>query len=198
MCGVSSIAGENWERSHLEAMVAIQNHRGPDDNGICLDRSRKVGLGHNRLSIIDLSPTGHQPMSNGDGTQWIVFNGEIYNHLELRAELGDGPYRSRTDTEVILKAYERWDEECLDHFIGMFAFVIWDARRQRLFAARDRFGVKPLYYHHSQNGTLRVASEIKALISGGVEAKPDTASWSTYFTYGLYDYSERTFWEGIQ
>ncbi len=80
----------------------------------------------------------------------------------------------------------------------MFAFVIWDARRQRLFAARDRFGVKPLYYHHSQNGTLRVASEIKALISGGVEAKPDTASWSTYFTYGLYDYSERTFWEGIQ
>ncbi len=91
MCGVSSIAGENWERSHLEAMVAIQNHRGPDDNGIFVDPSGKVGLGHNRLSIIDLSPTGHQPMSNADGTQWIVFNGEIYNHLELASRARGWP-----------------------------------------------------------------------------------------------------------
>lgn len=198
MCGISGIAGWGWERAQLEAMVAIQNHRGPDDNGVYVDASAKVGLGHNRLSIIDLSPAGHQPMSNCDGTLWIVFNGEIYNHVELRAELGGKPYRSQTDTEVILRAYEQWGEKCLDRFLGMFAFLIWDNRRQRLFAARDRFGVKPLYYHQSQNGTLRLASEIKALLAGGVEAKADIATWATYLKYGLYDYSERTFWEDIQ
>ena len=104
MCGISGIVGEGWERSQLEAMVAIQDHRGPDDNGIYVNASGLVGLGHNRLSIVDLTDAGHQPMVNRDRTVWIVFNGEIYNYLELRQELKGYPFRSRTDTEVILAA----------------------------------------------------------------------------------------------
>ena len=197
MCGISGIVGQGWERSQLAAMVAIQHHRGPDESDLYVDPSAQAGLGHNRLSIIDLSSAGHQPMPNHDGTRWIVFNGEVYNYLELRAELSDYPYRSQTDTEVVLAAYERWGEKCLDHFLGMFAFLIWDSRAQRLFVARDRFGVKPLYYHRSADGSLRIASEIKALHSAGVPAEPDLAMWATYLTYGLYDHSERTFWNGV-
>src|SRR5262245_52265842 len=151
MCGISGIVGQGWERSQLAAMVAIQHHRGPDENDLYVDPSGQAGLGHNRLSIIDLSAAGHQPMPNHDRTLWIVFNGEVYNYLELRAELSDYPYRSQTDTEVVLAAYDRWGEKCLDHLLGMFAFLIWDSRAQRLFVARDRFGVKPLYYHLSAN-----------------------------------------------
>jgi asparagine synthase (glutamine-hydrolysing) len=199
MCGISGIAGSEWKQAQLEAMVAVQHHRGPDHHGLYMDSSHGVGLGHNRLSILDLSPAGHQPMSNPDGSRWIVFNGEIYNYLELRAELGDYPYRSRSDTEVVLAAYERWGEACLDHFLGMFAFVIWDRRSQRLFAARDRFGVKPLHYHTDpRSGTIRVASEIKALHAAGAPATPDVASWATYLTYGLSDHSARTFWDKIE
>jgi asparagine synthase (glutamine-hydrolysing) len=198
MCGISGIAGEGWERAQLEAMVACQHHRGPDDNGIYIDPSSKIGLGHNRLSIIDPSPTGHQPMSNQDGTLWLIFNGEIYNYLELRAELNNYPYRTQTDTEVILAAYTRWGERCLDRLLGMFVFLIWDSQTQRLFAARDRFGVKPLYYHLHSDEALLVASEIKALHIAGVPAEPDVIAWSTYLAYGFYDHSERTFWKGIQ
>jgi asparagine synthase (glutamine-hydrolysing) len=198
MCGISGIAGQGWERAQLAAMVACQHHRGPDDRGIYIDPSGKIGLGHNRLSIIDLSPSGHQPMSNQDGTLWLSFNGEMYNYLELRSELSDYPYRTQTDTEVILAAYEHWGEKCLDHLLGMFAFLLWDGRTQHLFAARDRFGVKPLYYHIRADGTLSVASEIKALHVAGVPAAADVAIWATYLTYGLYDHSERTFWRDIQ
>ncbi|MDQ3009374.1 MAG: asparagine synthetase B, partial [Acidobacteriota bacterium] len=106
-------------------------------------------------------------MSNHNGSLQIVFNGEIYNYLELRAELGDYPYRSQSDTEVLLAAYEKWGEACLDRLVGMFAFLLWDERSQTLFAARDRFGVKPLYYHHATDGTLRAASEIQALHASG-------------------------------
>lgn len=198
MCGISGIAGWGWQQAQLEAMVAIQHHRGPDDSGIYIEPSRKVGLGHNRLSIIDLSPAGHQPMSSHDGSLWIIFNGEIYNYLELRGELSDYPYRTQTDTEAILAAYKCWGEKCLDHLIGMFAFLLWDDREQRLFAARDRFGVKPLYYHLRPDGTLLVASEIKALHAAGVPASPDVVTWATYLTYGLYDHSERTFWKDVR
>src|SRR3954466_3641433 len=100
MCGISGIVGEGWERSQLEAMVAIQDHRGPDDNGIYVNATGLVGLGHNRLSIVDLTDAGHQPMVNRDRTVWVVFNGEIYNYLELREELKGYLFRSRTDTEV--------------------------------------------------------------------------------------------------
>lgn len=198
MCGIAGIFGASWQRPQLEAMVASQRHRGPDAEGIYIDPAGRAGLGHNRLSIIDLSPAGRQPMSSDDRRLWIVFNGEIYNYLELRAETGDYPYHSQTDTEVILAAYERWGPDCLDRLIGMFAFLIWDEREQRLFAARDRFGVKPLYYHQRPDGTLLVASEIKALHAAGVPVHSDEVTWSTYLTHGAHDHSERTFWEGVK
>src|SRR5262245_20191464 len=199
MCGISGIAGRGWTPAQLEAMVCAQHHRGPDHREIYVDPSRWVGLGHNRLSILDLSPAGHQPMANRHGTQWIVLNGELYNYIAPRAEIGDYPYRSRSDTEVVLAVYERWGDKCLDHFLGMFAFLIWDGRRQRLFAARDRFGVKPLYYHADpKGGTFRIASEIKGLHAAGVPAQPDGVAWATYLRYGLYDHTARTFWDQVQ
>lgn len=197
MCGIVGIFGQSYSPTKLEAMIASQHHRGPDATGSYLSPAGFAGIGHNRLSIIDLSPAGRQPMSNHDGSLQIVFNGEIYNYLELRAELGDYPYRSQSDTEVLLAAYEKWGEACLDRLIGMFALLIWDERNQTLFAARDRFGVKPLYYHHAANGTLRVASEIKALHASGVPPFPDETSWATYLTYGYYDHGERTFWQDV-
>jgi asparagine synthase (glutamine-hydrolysing) len=198
MCGVSGFFGRHWNQKQLEAMVAAQRHRGPDAEGVYLDPSKTAGMGHNRLSIIDLSPAGRQPMSNRDGSLRIVFNGEIYNYLELRAELSDYEYRSQTDTEVILAAYERWGAACLDRLIGMFAFLIWDEREQKMFAARDRFGVKPLYYHISADRDLSLASEIKALLGAGIAAEPDEVSWASYLTNGLHDHSERTFWKNIR
>jgi asparagine synthase (glutamine-hydrolysing) len=197
MCGIAGIFGRNWNLAQLEAMVASQRHRGPDAEGVYVDPTGTAGLGHNRLSIIDLSPAGQQPMSSYDGRWQIVFNGEIYNYLELRAEIGDYPYHSQSDTEVILAAYERWGPNCLDRLIGMFAFLIWDEQDQCLFAARDRFGVKPLNYHQQADGTLLLASEIKSLHAAGVPTRPDPVTWSTYLTYGAHDHSERTFWEGV-
>src|SRR5207248_2515933 len=134
----------------VRAMNAAQRHRGPDDEGVesfdvC---GRFLALGHRRLSILDLSPAGHQPMRNPDTGDWIVFNGEIYNFLELRAELekcGDA-FRTRCDTEVILKAYARWKEAGIEKLRGMFAFAIYDAQKKELILARDPLGIKPLYY----------------------------------------------------
>lgn len=197
MCGISGIFGRSWLQSDLAGMITSQHHRGPDADGLYTAPSGMAGLGHNRLSIIDLSPAGNQPMSNHDGSVWIAFNGEVYNYRELRAKLCDYPYRSHSDTEVILAAYEKWGEACVEHLIGMFAFLIWDEPRQTLFAARDRFGVKPLYYHQTKDGTLYAASEIKALHAARVPARPDEATWATYLTYGLYDHTERTFWEEV-
>lgn len=177
-------------------MVAVQHHRGPDDQGTYIDRSGTVGLGHNRLSIIDLSPAGHQPMPNHDNTLWIIFNGEVYNYLELQAELGAYPYRSQSDTEVILAAYERWGEACVEHFIGMFSFALWDAPRQRLFCARDRLGIKPFHYAW-HNGWFLFASEIKAILAAGHPARPDWNTWAVYLTHGTYDHSASTFFEDI-
>jgi len=195
MCGISGLFGQAWSPAELGAMISAQRHRGPDADGRFLDASGCAGLGHNRLSIIDLSPAGQQPMSNADETLRIAFNGEIYNYLELRAELSDYPYRTNTDTEVILAAFEKWGEGCVDHFLGMFAFLIWDSRKRRLFAARDRFGVKPLYYHHRHDGTLFAASEIAALHAAGVCTSPKASVWATYFAHGHHDHSEKTFWD---
>lgn len=198
MCGITGIFGPNYSPTRLQAMIARQHHRGPDATDAYHSPAGRAGLGHNRLSIIDLSPAGRQPMSNHDASRWIAFNGEIYNYLELRAELRDYPYRSQSDTEVLLAAFEKWGEACLDRLIGMFALLIWDEREQTLFAARDRFGVKPLYYHHAADGTLRVASEIKSLHASGVPAFPDEIAWATYLTNGAYDHSERTFWQDVR
>ena len=198
MCGISGVFGRRVRREQVQAMTAVQHHRGPDASGIYISPSGVAGLGHNRLSIIDLSPAGQQPMSTPDGRYHMVFNGEIYNYRELRAELNDYPYRSQTDAEVVLAAYQRWGKACLDRFIGMFAFLLWDEQEQSLFAARDRFGVKPLNYYVNDDGTLFAASEIKALHAAGAPPEFDPVTWATYFTSGAYDHSERTFWKGIK
>ncbi|MBI3351101.1 MAG: asparagine synthase (glutamine-hydrolyzing) [Nitrospirae bacterium] len=138
--------------------------RGPDDSGVWTEEN--VGLGHRRLSILDLSPAGHQPMVSKDGRYVIVYNGEIYNFLDLRKELesDEGFWQSNSDTEVILAAYSRWGHQCIERFHGMFAFAIWDRKEKVLFAARDRMGVKPFYYHHSAN-CFAFASRPRALFS---------------------------------
>lgn len=162
MCG---ICGFNWTDERLiERMKARLVHRGPDDHGSYV--AEGVSLGHRRLSIVDLSEAGRQPLSNEDGTVWITFNGEIYNHLELRARLeAEGHvFRSRSDTEAVVHAYEEYGLEFAQHLEGMFALAIWDAPRRRLVLARDRLGMKPLYYTLAQ-GRLRFASEIKALLA---------------------------------
>lgn len=161
MCG---IAGFNWRDERLIQQVSnVLLHRGPDQSGSFTDDS--VSLGHRRLSIIDLSEHGRQPMSNEDGTIWVTYNGEIYNFQELRERLKARGhiFQSRTDTEVIVHAYEEYGPECVQWFNGMFAFALWDRSRRTLFLARDRLGVKPLYYYH-KNDKLIFASEIKAIL----------------------------------
>ena len=149
MCGIGAILAldgtplPNLGES-LRAMNRLQAHRGPDGEGTWLHPRHHAGLAHRRLSIIDLEG-GAQPMDDGAGAV-ITFNGEIYNYLELREELGPERFRTASDTETILRAYERWGADCVAHFRGMFAFAIWDERLGQLFCARDRFGIKPLYY----------------------------------------------------
>ena len=168
-------------------MADSMRHRGPDDRGVYVQGP--VGLGMRRLSIIDLD-TGHQPISNEDGSLWIVFNGEIYNHLDLRAELEKKGHRfkTRSDTEAIVHLYEEMGERCVERLRGMFALALWDARQQRLFLARDRIGQKPLYYSFT-NGILRFGSEIKALL---VDPEQDTdldlVALDQYFTHGFVPY----------
>ncbi|MEO8074160.1 MAG: asparagine synthase (glutamine-hydrolyzing), partial [Acidobacteriota bacterium] len=198
MCGIVGIFGSDWKVGQLEAMIAVQRHRGPDAEGIYIDSASLAGLGHNRLSIIDLSDAGRQPMKSHFGNLVIVFNGEIYNYLELKRELeAEFQFRTQTDTEVLLAAYQKWGAACLDKLIGMFSFIIWDETEKTAFAARDRFGVKPLYYHRKNDGTLFIASEIKTLHAAGIARIADEKTWATYLTYGLYDHTERTFWKDI-
>jgi len=194
MCGISGIVGQGWQRKQLEEMVRVQHHRGPDDNGVYVNANATVGLGHNRLSIIDLSPAGHQPMFNHDSRLCIAFNGEVYNYRELRSELKDYPFRSKTDTEVVLAAYERWGDECVQHFIGMFAFAIWDESKKRLFCARDRLGIKPFHYA-LHDGKFLFASEIKALLAAGMKPEANMSTWATYLAHGYYDHSAETFFK---
>src|SRR5262249_38984945 len=150
MCGICGLAGQA-DNKIISAMLERIAHRGPDDSGIYLTETRAqetIGLGHRRLSIIDLSPAGRQPMSSSDGRIWITYNGEVYNFPELRRtleSLGYG-FRSDTDTEVVIAAYREWGERCVEKLNGMFAFAIWDAEEEKLFIARDRLGIKPVYY----------------------------------------------------
>lgn len=196
MCGISGIVNHPGAASIIRSMTGAQHHRGPDASG-CFVQDH-TALGHNRLSIIDLSESGNQPLHSHDQRYVIVFNGEVYNYTELRAELkNDYPFATQTDTEVVLAAWIRWGPQCLDRFIGMFAFAVWDRQLQKLFAARDRFGVKPLHYAMAGN-TLVFASEIKAIFASGlVQQVPDEPAWATYFASALYDFNEHTFWKGI-
>jgi asparagine synthase (glutamine-hydrolysing) len=197
MCGLSGIVGRGWKPEQLAAMIASQRHRGPDMEGSYFDPSGLAALALNRLSILDLSSAGRQPMTDAESGLTIALNGEIYNFLELRQELKDYPYHSQTDTEVVLAAYKKWGEACLDRFIGMFAFLIWDERKQRLFAARDRFGVKPLHYYLHGDEPILFASEIQTLFAGGAPQRMKASTWATYLVDGLHDHSAETFWEDI-
>src|SRR5689334_3534675 len=167
MCGIAGFFALHGElprqaasRPVLERMVAAVRHRGPDDGGVYLDA--RAGLGHRRLSIVDLSPAGHQPLSSADGALWVTFNGEIFNYVELRSELEarGHAFRSHSDTETIVQAYAEHGPACVESFNGDFAYGLWDRRRQRLVLARDRMGVRPLYYTVA-GGVLVFASEVK-------------------------------------
>jgi len=197
MCAIAGIVGSVTGERRLPAMLAAQRHRGPDGTGSFVSPGARAALGHDRLAIIDLSDEARQPMSR-DGRRWIVFNGEIYNYRELARELGSRyALRTRSDTEVLLAAYEAWGAACLDRLIGMFAFAIWDDREQTLWAARDRFGVKPFHYASGPAGEFLFSSEIKALHAAGVAREPDAAVWAAYLASGMSDVSGRTFWKGV-
>jgi asparagine synthase (glutamine-hydrolysing) len=186
MCGIvghiafSGVA----DAQHIQSMLQKMVHRGPDDHGIYTDTAAypQAFLGQRRLSILDLSQAGRQPMCNEDGTVWIVFNGEIYNFQELRKDLSakGHVFHSNTDTETILHLYEEHGQDCVTHLRGMFAFAIWDAKHRRLFLARDRVGKKPLYYARTHNGFF-FASEIQALYA--VPEIPRTLDWNALDLY---------------
>src|SRR5215208_4313001 len=197
MCGIVGVcvSDEREIRGTLERMTATIVHRGPDDDGFFYDRG--IGLGMRRLSIIDL-PGGHQPIASEGNAHWIVFNGEIYNYQSLRPQLVSAGHRfcTNSDTETIIHAYEEYGEDCVDKFNGMFAFAIWDTQRRRLFIARDRLGVKPLYYCWD-GATLVFASEIKAILASGLaKAELDEESMWHYLTF-RYVPAPRTMWRGI-
>lgn len=189
MCGICGILGTSDTFAVDEELVTrmhqVIEHRGPDDGGSWADPARRVALGHRRLSIIDLSDAGHQPMSNEDGSVWITFGGEIYNHEELRPGLeGKGHvYRSQTDTETIVHLYEEEGPACVERLEGMFHYAIWDARSGELHLARDRLGKKPLYYVRRPDGFV-FASEIKALLEHpAVTAELDEEAFFHYLTF---------------
>lgn len=196
MCGIAGIIGPNPSQEALQRMLRLQTHRGPEHTGLYLDEGF-AGLGHNRLSIIDLSPEANEPFHDPSGRYSLTFNGEIYNYKELREELREEyTFTTSSDTEVLLAAYIHWGKKCLHKFNGMFAFGIWDNREKRLFAGRDRFGVKPFHYT-LQNGSLYFSSEIKALQAVTDRKKPNKKVWANYFTYGSYGMPHETFIENI-
>lgn len=224
MCGIFALLelGKNRVDAKIfERMSHSLKHRGPDDCGYAFfeitGEERVVesqspndqneithfnGLltfGHRRLSIIDLSEAGHQPMCNESGKVWVIYNGEIYNYKELTEELREKghSFKSKTDTEVILHAYEEWGMECLSRFNGMWAFAVWDKDRKRLFCARDRFGIKPLYYYLTDK-KLVLASEIKAILQDPkIRRSPNHSRVYDYLAYGYLDHTEETFFQNL-
>jgi len=200
MCGIAGIFNLNGEpvsQVILRKMTDAIAHRGPDSEGFYIDSF--IGLGHRRLAIIDLSPAGHQPMATEDGNYIITYNGEVYNFKELRVELESSghKFRSKTDTEVVLHAYVQWGTECIKRFNGMFAFAIWDRTRQHLVLARDRYGIKPLYYL-LVGPTLIFASEQKSITTHpAVRKEIDLEGLFEYFTFQNI-FTDRTLLEGIR
>jgi asparagine synthase (glutamine-hydrolysing) len=201
MCGICGIVGDAG-REHVEVMLARIVHRGPDDEGIYVSEpgpdGRRAGLGHRRLAIIDLSPGGHQPMTDATGRLWLTFNGEIYNYRELREELRSKGHEFATasDSEVILYAYREWGAACVTHFNGMFALAIWDADTRTLFAARDRVGIKPFYWTMTPDG-FAFASEIKAFLDlPGFRAELDAEALHHYLTF-LWVPDPKTAFRGV-
>jgi asparagine synthase (glutamine-hydrolysing) len=197
MCGIAGILGpeKGADLDRVQAMVNITTHRGPDAS--CVRSYPGAVFGHTRLSIIDLSDHGLQPMESTDGRFVIVYNGEIYNFKELRRELeAEYDFRGHCDTEVLLAAYLRWGEECLERLNGMFAFCIYDVRERSAFLARDRFGQKPIYFNLA-GGRLVFASEVKAIIAAGVSVRPDLKTWSRYLALASYDDNSSSYFADI-
>ncbi|MFN9279796.1 MAG: asparagine synthase (glutamine-hydrolyzing) [Betaproteobacteria bacterium] len=184
MCGIFGfLASEPVAAAEqiLATGIARQRHRGPDGEGSWISDDRRVGFAHMRLSIIDLSEHAAQPMRDADSGVVITYNGEIYNYRELREEIG-GEFHTSSDTEVILRAYLKWGDDCVSRLRGMFAFMVWDPRRRQVFFARDRFGIKPLYYTEQQ-GIVYFASEVKALIPFMAQRRISRPALSEYFTF---------------
>ncbi len=201
MCGICGqynfTSGAQVDPQAIERMMDTIVHRGPDDSGLHLDGP--LGLGFRRLAIIDLSPAGHQPMSDRDESVWIVFNGEIYNYQSLRQDLHarGHVFRSQSDTEVIIHLYKEYGLDCLRHLRGMFGFAIWDQRRRRLFIARDRVGIKPLYYCQTL-GTLYFASELKAILTDpAVSREINPGALRQFFSFN-YVPGEETMFKSIR
>lgn len=196
MCGIAGVISSEVSEQLLNAMLQKQTHRGPDHSQIYIDPGF-AGLGHNRLSIIDLSSSANQPFSDNSGRYFISFNGEIYNYKELREDLKESyDFKTKSDTEVLLASYIVYGKDCLNKLNGMFSFAIWDTKNKSLFAARDRFGVKPFYYS-SGKGQFIFASEIKTLLVANIQRKPNQKVWANYFSYGSYGLPSETFYEGI-
>ena len=196
ICGVVAL-GRPAETETVAAMARELDHRGPDGAGAYDEPG--VALGFRRLAIIDLSDAGAQPFASDDGALRLMHNGEIYNYLELRGELEAKGHRFRTatDTEVVVRAYEEWGERCLERFNGMWAMVLWDARRQRLFASRDRFGIKPFYYRYA-DGRLAFASELKAFRADSTPLRANPRAVRDYVQQAYLDHTEETFFDGIR
>lgn len=200
MCGIAGLYrfdGRAVLPHELQRMSQAIRHRGPDDEGFY--REGPVGMAFRRLSIIDLSPLGHQPMTNHDGSLWIVFNGEVYNYIELRDELRSKGYafRSQSDTEVVLAAYEEWGDGCLSRFNGMWSMAIWDTKKHELFCARDRFGVKPFYYYRNHRHFV-FASEIKSILQDpAIPREPEDEVVYNFLFEFKRDYSHKTFFKNI-
>lgn len=206
MCGIVGTlsykaSSFNINTEYITRMRDVMAHRGPDASGIWISGDRRIGLGHRRLSIIDLSGSASQPMGNEDGTLWISFNGEIYNHAEIRAELectGGHLWRtSHSDTEVILHAFEEWGIDCLQRFRGMFAIALWDEKKRELWLIRDRIGIKPLYYsiHH---GRITFASEIKALLQDPEQQRSVNEESFFHYLSFLTAPAPQTLFDGIK
>jgi asparagine synthase (glutamine-hydrolysing) len=197
ICGIFNLNGEPVSPVNLRIMTDSMAHRGPDGEGFYIDSF--IGLGHRRLAIIDLSPAGHQPMLTKDGNFSLIYNGEIYNFQELRIELESlgHQFRSRTDSEVVLHGYAEWGPDCVNRFNGMFAFAIWDKTQQELFLARDRYGIKPIYYTFVNNHFL-FASEQKAILTHpAVSRQIDFEALLEYFTFQNI-FTDRTLLNGIK
>ncbi|MDP3686477.1 MAG: asparagine synthase (glutamine-hydrolyzing), partial [Sulfurimicrobium sp.] len=201
MCGIVGIFNLKDKREIDQQVLARMNqtqfHRGPDEGGLHAEPG--IGLGHRRLSIIDLS-SGHQPLFNEDGSVVVVFNGEIYNYVDLMPELQrlGHTFRTHCDTEVIVHAWEEWGEACVERFRGMFAFALWDRNKETLFLARDRLGIKPLYYGTLPDGTFLFGSELKSLlVYPDFPRVIDDCAVEEYFAYG-YVPEPRTIFNGAK
>jgi asparagine synthase (glutamine-hydrolysing) len=202
MCGISGWylkPGHSLDKTHLVAMSDSLAHRGPDDSGIFWDEKKGIGLAHRRLSIIDLSSAGHQPMISEDGKTVLVYNGELYNFQELKAELETLGHQfvSRTDSEVVLRSYMQWGKSCLDRFCGMFALAIWSEHEKTLFLARDPMGIKPLYYTTLPQGFL-FASEMKAFLAlPNFVPQINRHSLQQFLEFGYVFYDDHTMLENV-